>query len=130
MSGIPIDHPMAGDNTGSRSQQRRPDGSWHLRQDDAPSPPDPPPAQEPTVGPGWRITIGAAWAIAAFVVPFLLFVAWQQWEIRQSIKDLRYGVWTIEDQEEFARLAAQGGLMLPDPREVVRRRLPGPIHLP
>lgn len=96
----------------------------------SPPPPPAPPHQPPTITPSWRIPLSLAWAIVVFAVTIGGGLLWQAWEIRQSVRDLRYGVWTIEDQRELTRMAAQGGVILPDAVEVVRRRLPGPIYQP
>lgn len=110
--------PMANGGTHSRRIPRQAD--WHL-----PAPPPPPPERPTrhTFSPNDRVTLSAVGAVLAL----LLTLAWQAWEIRRDIRDLRYGTWTIEDQREFQRIAAQGGLILPDTVEVVRRRLASPV---
>lgn len=70
------------------------------------------------------------WGAVSFVVSLLLLVLWQAVEIKQDIRALKYGTWTISDQEEFERQAAQGGLILPNTRLIIRERLPGPLHQP
>lgn len=112
---------MAPANTTTRSQQRRPDGSWHLRAEGAAPPPPPP--QQPTITPSWRIPIGLAWAILVFAVVGSVTIAGLLFDLRRDIRDLKNGVWTIEDQRELARVASQSGLMLPDTVDIVRRRL-------
>lgn len=112
--------PMAGANGGTHSRRISRQQDWHL------PPPPPPPPERPrthTFTPNDRVTLSAVGAILAL----LLTLAWQAWEIRRDIRDIRYGTWTIEDQREFQRLAGQGGLMLPDTVEVIRRRLPNPV---
>lgn len=106
--------------TPSRRIKREPE--WGL----PPPPPAAPPQQQPTISPSWRIPIGLAWAILVFAVVGSVTTAGLLWDLRQDIRDLKNGVWTIEDQRELQRVASQGGLFLPDTVDIVRRRLTGP----
>ena len=114
-------NPIGG--TPSRRIQR---GHGHLIAAHAKPPPEPPEHRH-TFSPRDRITLATATSIGGL----LLLLIGLAVGIRQDIRDLRYSVWTIEDQTEWIRLASEkSGLALPDARDAIRRRLPGPLRDP
>lgn len=127
MSGIPLETPMTPVRMTTTTRQRRERDGYLVP--DPPPPPAAPPPQPPTISPSWRIPIGLAWAILVFAVMASVAIAGLLADLRQDIRDLKNGVWTIEDQRELQRVASQGGLLLPDTVDIVRRRLTGP-HQP